>query len=480
MSRDAQDANEWHWLWEVYVVGLCVAAIVAVVLLNHRFPGNVPVAAAALVAIALAVLAFGRWARKVARTRLAKNRVRRSGDRAVGPGDGGVTSCRSGDTGDLPAGFHVIATEYRARSNDCDQPHTAGAPLARPGCALAEYPYGHCYYPHRFGHRAPVIGTVIMASMRQRKRLAALVEELAANRAESARLSREAGAAAERERLAREIHDTPAQGFTSIVALAQAVEPELDSDTAAAKRHVDLIRSTARENLAEARAMVAELTPTALHDGSLPAAIQRQCDRLSASSGITATMRVDGGLPPLGMAADVVLLRAAQEAFANIRKHSQASAVTVSLLPVERGVRLSVADNGIGRSVRSLVGRQINMSISTYDRSGRKWCPESCTRIRHLAAVRTAHGSRWGLTGHRGPRFIHRYLCPVCNGERRPPVRDTPLPRLPVGFSSRSGPPLPGSPRRSLPFRPDPPRRISWPAFRIDHQVDRTHAAIGE
>ena len=111
---------------------------------------------------------------------------------------------------------------------------------------------------------APVIGTVIMTSMKQRTKLAAVVAELAATRAESARLSREAGAAAERERLAREIHDTLAQGFTSIVALAQAVEPELDSDTAAAKRHVELIRSTARENLAEARAMVAELTPTAL------------------------------------------------------------------------------------------------------------------------------------------------------------------------------------------------------------------------
>ena len=94
--------------------------------------------------------------------------------------------------------------------------------------------------------------------------------------------------------------------------------------------------------------MVAELTPTALHNGSLPAAIQRQCDRLSAESGIAATIRVDGDPPPLGMATDVVLLRAAQEAFTNILKHSEASAVTLS--PVDCGIRLSVADNGIGRA----------------------------------------------------------------------------------------------------------------------------------
>jgi signal transduction histidine kinase len=197
---------------------------------------------------------------------------------------------------------------------------------------------------------APVIGTVVVKSVRQRARLAGLVAELAASRAQSARLSREAGAAAERERLAREIHDTLAQGFTSIIALAQAVEPELDDDTAAAKRHVELIRITARENLAEARAMVAELTPSELHDSSLSAAIQRQCERLSAESGIAATIRVDGELPPLTMATDVVLLRATQEAFANIRKHADATAVTVSLTPVEHGVRLSVSDNGVGLS----------------------------------------------------------------------------------------------------------------------------------
>ena len=117
---------------------------------------------------------------------------------------------------------------------------------------------------------APVIGTVIITSMRQRRQLAELVAELAATRAESARLSREAGAAAERERLAREIHDTLAQGFTSIVTLAQAVEPELESDIAEAKRHIELIRETARENLAEARAMVAELTPSPLRAGRCP------------------------------------------------------------------------------------------------------------------------------------------------------------------------------------------------------------------
>jgi signal transduction histidine kinase len=94
--------------------------------------------------------------------------------------------------------------------------------------------------------------------------------------------------------------------------------------------------------------MVAELTPAALDEGSLPAVIGRQCERLSAETGVAVTMRSDDELPPLGMPTDVVLLRAAQEAFANIRRHAQASTVSVELSRAEGRVRLSVADNGIG------------------------------------------------------------------------------------------------------------------------------------
>ncbi len=53
-------ASDWHWLWEAYVAGMCVAAAAAVVMLDHRFPGNVPVAVTALAGIVVCVLAFGR------------------------------------------------------------------------------------------------------------------------------------------------------------------------------------------------------------------------------------------------------------------------------------------------------------------------------------------------------------------------------------------------------------------------------------
>ncbi len=340
-------SGEWHWLWDAYVVGMCAAAAAGVVMLDHRFPGNVPVALTALAGIVVCVLAFGRRVIRAGefdwRTLLFLTTV--IGLWVV------ALSASSAAVAAVPTIYPLVFASLPLPAALVVTTVVNFLPLS---LALLFYGTRWPDLPLAVAFTlvgviaAPVIGITIMTSMNQRTRLAALVAELAATRAESARLSRAAGAAAERERLAREIHDTLAQGFTSIVALAQAVEPELESDTVAAKRHVELIRSTARENLAEARAMVAELTPTALHDGSLPAAIERQCERLSAETGVAVNMRSDDELPLLGMATDVVLLRAAQEAFANIRRHAKASTVAVELSTVDGCVRLSVADNGIG------------------------------------------------------------------------------------------------------------------------------------
>ncbi|NUR29288.1 MAG: histidine kinase, partial [Catenulispora sp.] len=96
-----------------------------------------------------------------------------------------------------------------------------------------------------------VVGSWIIRVIEQSTERAELVAELDASRGEIARLSAEHGALAERERLSREIHDTLAQGFTSILMLVQAVETELAADPALARRHLALMAGTARENLAE-------------------------------------------------------------------------------------------------------------------------------------------------------------------------------------------------------------------------------------
>jgi signal transduction histidine kinase len=191
-------------------------------------------------------------------------------------------------------------------------------------------------------------GKFILHVIEESRARADLIDRLEASQAEVARLSREAGTAAERERLAREIHDTLAQGFTSIVTLAEAIESELDTDPAAARRHVELAARTARENLAEARTMVAALAPADLASGSLVDAVRRQADRLADETGVSVEYEVDGALPAIGMAGEVVLLRGAQEALNNVRRHAAASSVSVRLSVVDDAVRLAVRDDGTG------------------------------------------------------------------------------------------------------------------------------------
>jgi signal transduction histidine kinase len=169
-----------------------------------------------------------------------------------------------------------------------------------------------------------------------------LIAELEDSRAEVARLSHEAGVAAERTRLAGEIHDTLAQGFTSIITLLQAADPALRDERLA------LAVRTAKENLAESRALVAELSPAALASDSLPDAVRRQASRFTDESAIPVTVRLTGEVRELPTATEVVLLRAVQEALANIRRHSGAREAAILLAYAQGTVRLVIRDDGHG------------------------------------------------------------------------------------------------------------------------------------
>ncbi|MFG1927116.1 sensor histidine kinase [Cryptosporangium sp. NPDC048952] len=197
-----------------------------------------------------------------------------------------------------------------------------------------------------------LIGVSIVNISKQSAERAQLIAELEASRAEVEALSHQAGVAAERARLAAEIHDTLAQGFTSIVTLVQAAETELDTDRPAAGRRLALTVRTARENLAEARAMVTVLAPAELRPGTLVEVIEKQVTRLTEETGIDATCAVD--VPStLPTRVDVVLVRAVQEALTNVRKHAGASSVTVDLIAHDDVVTLTIDDDGAGFDVEA-------------------------------------------------------------------------------------------------------------------------------
>lgn len=185
---------------------------------------------------------------------------------------------------------------------------------------------------------------------RQSVERAELIEQLATSRAEVARLSRDAGVAAERQRLSGELHDTIAQGLSSVVMLVQAAEAGLDRDVAQARHHLAMAGRAARENLAEARALVAGLSPAQLSGSSLSAVLGRLAERFREETGIRVDARTAAGSQQLPMAVEVVLLRAAQEGLANVRKHANATAVTVELAFRPGTAELTVTDNGVGVS----------------------------------------------------------------------------------------------------------------------------------
>jgi signal transduction histidine kinase len=182
-----------------------------------------------------------------------------------------------------------------------------------------------------------LFGTWATRTVRQSEERAALIRELDASRAEVARLSHDAGVLAERQRLAGEIHDTIAQGLSSVVMLIQAAQAE----PARSSAHLALALDTARDNLGEARALVAALTPPPLSGASLPSALAR------VASLATAGFSVSGEPRPLPTAVEVVLLRSAQEALANARRHASASSVAVRLSYADT-VTLTVTDDGVG------------------------------------------------------------------------------------------------------------------------------------
>ena len=177
---------------------------------------------------------------------------------------------------------------------------------------------------------------------------ASLIAQLEATRAELAEVSRQAGIMAERQRLAGEIHDTLAQGFSSILMLVQAAEAQLEPSPATARRQLGLAAQTARENLAEARTLVGGLASAQLQAGTLEDALRRITERTSAEVGLQASFATEGTSRRLPAATEVVLLRTGQEALANVRKHAAARNVAVRLCYAGDRVRLEVTDDGAG------------------------------------------------------------------------------------------------------------------------------------
>lgn len=189
---------------------------------------------------------------------------------------------------------------------------------------------------------ATVLG--YQALYRESERRRELIEELITTRAELAAAERDAGILAERERLAREIHDTLAQGLSSIQLLLRAAERALPAGTPALE-HIARAREAAQENLAEARRFVRALTPPDLEHGSLAAALERLC---SGVPGPRVRFSLSGSPRVLPTPYEVALLRIAQSALANVVRHARAGRAEITLTFMDASVTLDIVDDGHG------------------------------------------------------------------------------------------------------------------------------------
>ncbi|TYB58390.1 sensor histidine kinase [Nonomuraea sp. PA05] len=176
-----------------------------------------------------------------------------------------------------------------------------------------------------------------------------LIDDLIAARETLAETRHRTGVLEERERLAREIHDTLAQGLTSMGILLQAADRAWAADPALARAHVRRAATAAAENLDEARRFVRDLRPPGLENGTLPEALAR----LSTSAGDDTgrpwvRVRMEGEQYPLRPDVQTALLRVAQGALANVRDHAGAASATVTLSYLDGEVTLDVFDDGAG------------------------------------------------------------------------------------------------------------------------------------
>ena len=182
----------------------------------------------------------------------------------------------------------------------------------------------------------------------ERKRL---LDELTAAQSQLEVLHRDAGATEERERLARELHDTIAQTLTGQVLLTQRARRELAAGTLS-DATLELIESASRDALTETRSLVAASARVELPGGGLVGALEQLASRFQRESGITVTV-VSTLAAPLDRDAEVVLLRCAQEGLANARKHAGAEAVRVELSSDDGSAGVRVIDDGRGFEPRA-------------------------------------------------------------------------------------------------------------------------------
>ena len=162
------------------------------------------------------------------------------------------------------------------------------------------------------------------------------------------------GAVEERNRLAREIHDTLAQGLAAITLQLETADALLDADPKRAATALRQALKLARANLDDARRSVMDLRAAPLEGRTLSEALHAQADEFAARTGVEVRFTGVGGQSPLTIRTEAGLYRIVQEALTNIERHADASHVCVTLTVVPERITLVIDDDGQGFDVEQI------------------------------------------------------------------------------------------------------------------------------
>ena len=190
-----------------------------------------------------------------------------------------------------------------------------------------------------------IMGAFISSIIKQSTDRQRLIDDLTRSRANLMKVEREAGRLTERQRLARDIHDTLAQHFTSIIMHLSAAKY---SNPESVQSEVQQAEESAREGLAEIRRIVWDMQPEQIEKASLVEAVEELAARWSAENSVLVKMKVTGTPRSLTSSVETALLRISQEAMHNITKHAQAKNVNITFSFMEDLFVMDIADDGLG------------------------------------------------------------------------------------------------------------------------------------
>jgi NarL family two-component system sensor histidine kinase YdfH len=195
----------------------------------------------------------------------------------------------------------------------------------------------------------------------------------------------------ERERMARELHDTLAQGVAGLILQLEAADGHLEQgNSARAHAVVQQAMQRARTTLDEARRAIQALRPAVLEEGDLVDALRREVDQFTATTGTPATLDIDGSLPELAADGAQNVLRIVQESLTNVARHADASHVLVRLAERDGFLQVMIQDDGVGFDPDGAQGRP--------DKFGLAGMEERAQRIGGVLQVESAAGEGTTVT----------------------------------------------------------------------------------